>query len=68
MPNLKLTRVAQGLSQIDLQIKTKIPQSKISHAERGVLPLKKEEKQKIEKALGTKIDWNKENSKGGQDK
>ena len=55
--NLKLTRVAQGLTQIDLQIKTNIVQSKISHAERGILPLKEEEKRKIEQALGTKIDW-----------
>ncbi len=55
--NLKLTRVAQGLTQIDLQIKTKIPQSTISHGERGILPLKEEEKRKIEKVLGTKIDW-----------
>ncbi len=57
MANLKLTRVTQGLSQIDLQIKTKIPQSKISHAERGILPLKEKEKRKIENVLGTKIDW-----------
>ncbi len=55
--NLKLTRVAQGLTQIDLQIKTNIVQSKISHAERGILPLKEEEKRKIEKVLRTKIDW-----------
>jgi len=57
MANLKLTRVSQDLSQIDLQIKTNIPQSKISHAERGILPLKEGEMRKIEKALGTKIDW-----------
>ncbi len=57
MPNLKLTRIAQGLTQIDLQIKTNIVQSKISHAERGILPLKKEEQRKIETVLGTKIDW-----------
>ncbi len=57
MANLKLTRVAQGLSQIDLQIKTNIPQSKISHAERGILPLKEAEMKMIEKVLRTKIDW-----------
>ncbi len=55
--SLKLTRVAKGLTQIDLQIKTRIPQSKISHAERGIIPLKKEEERKIEKVLGTNIDW-----------
>ncbi len=55
--NLKLARVAKGLTQIDLQIKTRIPQSKISHAERGIIPLKKEEKRKIEKVLGINIDW-----------
>ncbi|MEE9213734.1 MAG: helix-turn-helix transcriptional regulator [Thermodesulfobacteriota bacterium] len=66
--NLKLTRVARGITQLDLQIMTGIQQSKISHAEKGVLPLKKEEKQRIEKALKVKIDWSKENSKGGQDK
>ncbi len=57
MPNLKLTRIAQGLTQIDLQIKTNIVQSKISHAERGILPLTKGEQRKIETVLGTKIDW-----------
>lgn len=57
MASLKLARVAQNLSQIDLQIKTNILQSKISHAERGLLPLKEEEKRKLEKALGAKIDW-----------
>jgi ribosome-binding protein aMBF1 (putative translation factor) len=57
MASLKLTRVAQNLSQIDLQIKTNILQSKIFHAERGLLQLKEEEKRKLEKALGAKIDW-----------
>ena len=55
--NLKLTRVAQGLGQIDLQIMTGVQQSRISHFEQGKLPLKEEEKRRIEKVLGTKIDW-----------
>jgi len=55
--NLKLTRVMQELTQLDIQIKTGIPQSKISHAERGKLPLNDEEKHKIEKVLGARIDW-----------
>ena len=55
--NLKLTRVAKGLSQLDLQIKTGVHQSKICYAERGKLPLREEEKVKIEKALKVKIDW-----------
>ena len=55
--NFKLARLTKGFTQIDLQIRTKIPQSKISHAERGKLPLKEEEKRKIEKVLGTKINW-----------
>lgn len=55
--NLKLTRVVQGITQLDLQIMTGIQQSKISHAERRKLPLREEEKGKIEKALKVKIDW-----------
>lgn len=62
--DLKIARILAGLTQWDLSLKTGIPQSSLSHAERGKLLLNQAEKQKIQIVLGGgKINWQKTESK-----
>jgi transcriptional regulator with XRE-family HTH domain len=52
---LKLERIKRGFTQIDLWMKTGIPQWRISLIERGIAP-KPEEAQKIAEALNSQLD------------
>ena len=56
--DLKEARFKTGKSQFDLRLLTGIHQSRISCIERGYVEPREDEKQKIEDALGLKIDWN----------
>lgn len=49
---LRITRIKKEMTQVDLWLKTGIPQWRISLIERGIVP-KFEERRKIAKALGT---------------
>lgn len=51
---MKLQRVKREISQIDLFLKTGIPQWRISLIERGIVP-NSEEAQKISGVLGTDV-------------
>ena len=53
--NMKLKRIKKEITQIDLWIKTGIPQWRVSLIERGILP-KKEEAEKIAEVLGCQIE------------
>ena len=55
--HLKEARFNRGMTQFDLRLLTGIHQSRISCIERGYVEARKDEKQKIEDALGLKIDW-----------
>lgn len=52
---LKLERIKRGITQIDLWMKTEIPQWRISLIERGIAP-KPEEAQKISEALNCRLE------------
>lgn len=54
--HLKVLRVIRGFSQLDLMLKTGIPQSRISLFENGYADLKPEERAKLAKALGCNED------------
>jgi transcriptional regulator with XRE-family HTH domain len=51
---MKLERIKKGMSQIDLCMKTDVPQWRISLIERGIVP-KPEEAQRIAKALDCRL-------------
>jgi len=53
---LREARFFKGLNQWDISVKTGIPQSKLSLIERGYVDPKEEEKKKIAKALGCKVE------------
>jgi len=51
---IRLERIKKEITQIDLWMKTGIPQWRISLIERGIMP-KLDEKEKIAKALSCKV-------------
>ena len=55
--DLKEARFKTGKSQFDLRLLTGIHQSRISCIERGYVKPRDDEKEKIESALGLRIDW-----------
>ena len=56
---LKEARFVWGMTQYDLYLLTGIDHSRISYIEQGYISPREDEKQKIENALGLKIDWHK---------
>jgi len=57
MKDLKSTRKALRVTQLELSEMTGINQGYLSELERGVHPPSERTRNKIESALGTKIDW-----------
>lgn len=55
--NLKEARFKKDMTQFDLRLLTGIHQSRISCIERGYVKPRDDEKEKIESALGLRIDW-----------
>ena len=53
--DMRLERIKKEITQIDLWMKTGIPQWRVSLIERGILP-KKEEAEKIAEALDCQIE------------
>jgi len=53
---LREARFFKGLNQWDISVKTGIPQSKLSLIERGYIDPKEDEKKRIAKALGCRIE------------
>ncbi len=53
---LREARFFKGLNQWDISIKTGIPQSKLSLIERGYIDPKEDEKKRIAKVLGHKVE------------
>ena len=58
--NLKEARFKKKYTQFDISLKTGIHQSQISHFEKGYLVPSADMKKKLNKALGTKLDWSHE--------
>jgi hypothetical protein len=51
-------RLLKRVKQYELQAMAKVFQSRISMAEKGLISLRRDEKERIEKALGgVRIDW-----------
>lgn len=53
---LKIIRIRKGITQWELSKQTNIPNYKISLFENGHIEPNKEEKKKLAKALGTKVE------------
>jgi len=53
---LREARFFKGLNQWDISVKTGIPQSKLSLIERGYVNPKEDEKRRIAKVLGCKVE------------
>ncbi len=55
MTLLRKARFERSMTQLDLMIRTGIPQSRLSTIERGYYPVKPKEAKKIARALGMKV-------------
>jgi ribosome-binding protein aMBF1 (putative translation factor) len=55
--NLKEARFKKDMTQFELRLLIGIHQSRISYIERGYIIPRDDEKQKIEAALGLRINW-----------
>jgi len=65
--DLRTARYFRAKSQNDLERETGVFQSKVSRFERsGIQCLREDEKQKIEAALGLKIDWDYQEPNGAE--
>ena len=56
--DLREARFRKRYTQYDVVLKTGIHQSQISAFEKGYLIPNADKKKKLNKALGTKLDWN----------
>jgi len=61
--DLREARFRQGLTQMDIYVRTGIHQSEISTFEKGYKVPSAKKKEKINKALNVKLDWTDESGK-----
>ena len=57
LKNMKLARLQQSLSQVELGILAEVPPNRISLAERGLTILEEDEYERLAKILDKPLDW-----------